>query len=89
MSSTTTSVNLQPSAKLAQPYIQTSLSEVTDILPIKPPCRVFFKNELEQPSGSFKLRGIGHLVQNQLRMQLLIIQIKKSMFLLQVVVMLV
>lgn len=63
MSSTTTSVNLQPSAKLAQPYIQTSLSEVTDILPIKPPCRVFFKNELEQPSGSFKLRGIGHLVQ--------------------------
>ncbi|RCK66650.1 Catabolic L-serine/threonine dehydratase [Candida viswanathii] len=66
MSSTTattsTSENLQPSTKLVQPYVQTSLTEVTDILPIKPPCRVFFKNELEQPSGSFKLRGIGHLV---------------------------
>ena len=57
-----TSMDLQPYTKLSQPYIQTSLTEVTNILPTKPPCRIFFKNELEQPSGSFKLRGIGHLV---------------------------
>ncbi|EMG51060.1 CHA1 Catabolic L-serine/threonine dehydratase [Candida maltosa Xu316] len=63
---TTSVVNLQPPQKLVQPYIQTSLTEVTDILPIKPPCRIFFKNELEQPSGSFKLRGIGHLVQKSI-----------------------
>lgn len=44
------------------PSIQTSLIEVTDKLPVQPPCRIFFKNEYEQPSGSFKLRGIGNLV---------------------------
>lgn len=45
-----------------QPWAKTSLVEVTNTLPYKPPCRVFFKNEYEQPSGSFKLRGIGNLV---------------------------
>lgn len=45
------------------PHIQTSLVEVTDKLPFKPPCRILFKNEYEQPSGSFKLRGIGRLIQ--------------------------
>lgn len=44
------------------PSIQTSLTEVTDKLPGPVPCRIFFKNEYEQPSGSFKLRGIGNLV---------------------------
>ncbi|RCK57677.1 Catabolic L-serine/threonine dehydratase [Candida viswanathii] len=47
---------------MTEPSIKTSLVEATDQLPTKPPCRVFFKNELEQPSGSFKLRGMGHLV---------------------------
>ena len=45
-----TSMDLQPYTKLSQPYIQTSLTEVTNILPTKPPCRIF-QNELEQPSG--------------------------------------
>lgn len=45
------------------PHVQTSLVEVTHKLPSKPPCRIFFKNEYEQPSGSFKLRGIGRLIQ--------------------------
>lgn len=46
------------------PSIRTSLVDVSKILSTKNqlPCRVFFKFELEQPSGSFKLRGIGHLV---------------------------
>lgn len=46
----------------SQPFIKTSLKEVTNILPQKPPCRVFFKNEFEQPCGSFKLRGISNLI---------------------------
>lgn len=45
---------------MAFPYIKSSLVEVTSIL--KSNYRVFFKNELEQPSGSFKLKGIGFLV---------------------------
>ena len=49
----------------------------------------FFKNELEQPSGSFKLRGIGHLVQKSIENAITNHPNKKSMFLLQVVVMLV
>jgi L-serine/L-threonine ammonia-lyase len=56
------SINLQPSDALPRPYITTSLVDVTHKLPMKPPCRIMFKNELEQPSGSFKLRGIGHLI---------------------------
>ena len=43
------------------PSIKTSFVEVTDKIN-SAPCRIFFKNELEQPSGSFKLRGIGYLV---------------------------
>lgn len=46
------------------PSTRTSLVDVSKILSTRDnlPCRVFFKFELEQPSGSFKLRGIGHLV---------------------------
>ncbi|KAF3989886.1 hypothetical protein FT663_02456 [Candidozyma haemuli var. vulneris] len=53
----------------AAPAVQTSLVEVTDLLSTsgKLPCRVFFKNEIEQPSGSFKLRGIGHLIHQSIR----------------------
>lgn len=43
-------------------HTTTSLVDVTDKLPFKPPCKIYFKNELEQPSGSFKLRGIGNLI---------------------------
>ncbi|RLV94881.1 L-serine dehydratase [Spathaspora sp. JA1] len=46
---------------MSQPSINTTLIEVTDKL-TTPPCRIFFKNEYEQPSGSFKLRGMGHLI---------------------------
>lgn len=46
----------------SQPFIKTSLVEVTKDLPHKPPCRVFLKNEYEQPCGSFKLRGISNLI---------------------------
>ncbi|CAH2351535.1 catabolic L-serine/threonine dehydratase [[Candida] railenensis] len=52
---------VQPSS-FSQPFTKTTLTEVTDSLPRRPPCRVFFKNEYEQPSGSFKLRGIGNLI---------------------------
>lgn len=48
--------------QISQPFVKSSLVEVTDTLAVRPPCRVFFKNEYEQPSGSFKLRGIGNLV---------------------------
>lgn len=50
------------SPQFSQPYVKTSLTEVTNLLPVAPPCRILFKNEYEQPSGSFKLRGIGNLV---------------------------
>lgn len=51
-----------------KPSVATSLIEVTDTLKTsrKLPCRVLFKIEAEQPSGSFKLRGIGHLVQKSI-----------------------
>lgn len=51
-----------------KPSVATSLVEVTEILKTTKdlPCRVLFKNEAEQPSGSFKLRGIGHLVQKSI-----------------------
>ena len=48
------------------PSIKTSFVEVTNQLD-NPPCRIFFKNELEQPSGSFKLRGIGYLVAKRIQ----------------------
>ncbi|CAI5758181.1 unnamed protein product [Candida verbasci] len=44
------------------PSIKTSFVEVTNKLPRKPPCKIYFKNEFEQPSGSFKLRGMGYLI---------------------------
>lgn len=52
-----------------QPAIQTSLVDVTDTLSTRQemPCRVLFKMESEQPSGSFKLRGIGHLVHESIK----------------------
>lgn len=50
---------------MARVSVTTPLVEVTDQLG-DVPCRVFFKNELEQPSGSFKLRGIGYLISRQL-----------------------
>lgn len=55
-------IHQSSTGSVSQPFIKTSLTEVTDHLPRKPPCRVFFKNEYEQPSGSFKLRGIGNLI---------------------------
>lgn len=47
-----------------EPSVKTSLVDVTEQLSShgELPCRVLFKNEWEQPSGSFKLRGIGHLI---------------------------
>lgn len=62
------STDLQPNTQFISkvPYVKTSLIEVTNRLPSKPPCRVFFKNESEQPSGSFKLRGIGYLVKQSI-----------------------
>lgn len=47
--------------------VVTSLVDVTEKLKTENlPCRILFKNEFEQPSGSFKLRGIGHLVQQSI-----------------------
>ncbi|WPK26198.1 hypothetical protein PUMCH_003546 [Australozyma saopauloensis] len=48
--------------------VTTNLIDVTEKLSTKNnlPCRIMFKNEFEQPSGSFKLRGIGHLVQRSI-----------------------
>ncbi|CAK9439286.1 uncharacterized protein LODBEIA_P34820 [Lodderomyces beijingensis] len=43
------------------PSVKTSLVDVTEKIK-DAPCRILFKNELEQPSGSFKLRGLGYLV---------------------------
>lgn len=42
------------------PSISSTFTEVTKRLGTN--FRVFFKNELEQPSGSFKLRGLGYLI---------------------------
>lgn len=49
------------------PAVKTPLVEVTHAVSSKLPCRVFFKNEMVQPSGSFKLRGIGHLINELLK----------------------
>lgn len=51
-------------AILREPCVATSLVDVTSTIStaLQLPCRVLFKNESEQPSGSFKLRGIGRLV---------------------------
>lgn len=53
-------------ASLPSPHITTTLTEVTHKLPMKPPCRIMLKNEFEQPLGSFKLRGIGHLIRKSI-----------------------
>lgn len=42
------------------PAVKTSLVEASDKLNTN--CRIFFKKESEQPSGSFKLRGIGYYI---------------------------
>ncbi|CAK9440376.1 uncharacterized protein LODBEIA_P44760 [Lodderomyces beijingensis] len=65
-SATNSTAPAAAAAPLRSPHIKTSLLEVTKILPSKPPCRIFFKHENEQPSGSFKLRGIGHLVKQSI-----------------------
>lgn len=49
-----------------QPSTKTTFTEITDKLPQKPPCRIFIKNEYEQPSNSFKLRGMGHLLEKSI-----------------------
>ncbi|CAN3356912.1 hypothetical protein DICA3_C06678 [Diutina catenulata] len=58
-------LQIQQSA-LPSPHVTTSLTEATHHLSSKPPCRVFMKNDLEQPSGSFKLRGIGNLIHSEI-----------------------
>lgn len=47
---------------MSLPHIVSSVEDVTNTLPRKLPFRVVIKNDLEQPSGSFKLRGIGNLI---------------------------
>lgn len=56
-------------AILREPSVATSLVDVTSTISTASqlPCRVLFKNESEQPSGSFKLRGIGRLVTEQIK----------------------
>lgn len=49
---------------MVPPAVHTALVEVTSLLPETPPCRIFFKNEYEQPSGLFKLRGMSTLILN-------------------------
>ncbi|OBA23886.1 tryptophan synthase beta subunit-like PLP-dependent enzyme [Metschnikowia bicuspidata var. bicuspidata NRRL YB-4993] len=55
--------------RIQKPSITTSLVDVTQVLEKRNdlPCRILFKNEFEQPSGSFKLRGIGRLIQKSLQ----------------------
>lgn len=45
---------------MVAPSINTTLVDVSSKYP--GPCRFLFKNELEQPSGSFKLRGMSKLI---------------------------
>lgn len=54
---------------MTRPYITTSLVNVTDTVYHELPYRAFYKNELEQPSGLFKLRGIGHCIQQEISKQ--------------------
>ena len=55
-------MSLQLPQQLTPPHVVSSLTDATNKLPIAPPCKIYFKNDLEQPSGSFKLRGIGNLI---------------------------
>lgn len=50
---------------MVAPSIRTSLIDVTDVY--NGPCRYLFKLELQQPSGSFKLRGMSFLVQESIQ----------------------
>lgn len=50
---------------MVAPSILTSLVDVSDKVP--GPCRFLFKNELHQPSGSFKLRGMSALVDHSIK----------------------
>lgn len=59
-------MSLQTQQELTRPHIVSSVSDVTNQLPITPPFRIVLKNDLEQPSGSFKLRGIGNLIYTNL-----------------------
>ncbi|KAG7193222.1 uncharacterized protein KQ657_000984 [Scheffersomyces spartinae] len=49
------------------PYVSTSLVDVSATTYKDLPYRALYKNELEQPSGLFKLRGIAHCIQQALR----------------------
>lgn len=53
---------------LKEPQIRTSLINETEKISSHHPakCQYYFKYESEQPSGSFKLRGIGHFIGNQI-----------------------
>ncbi|CAN3356004.1 hypothetical protein DICA4_C03356 [Diutina catenulata] len=46
-------------------YKETTLSDLSAKFP-DAPCRFLFKNEYEQPPGSFKYRGISHLIEQSL-----------------------
>lgn len=59
-------MSVEPYQQLATIHTQTSLVDVTSKLPFKPPCKIMFKNEYEQPLGSFKLRGIGNLIKKSI-----------------------
>lgn len=54
---------------LEEPQVKTSLIDATEIVSSQYPakCQYFFKLESEQPSGSFKLRGIGHLINSEIK----------------------
>lgn len=60
------SLSAQP-VELTRPHIVSSVEDVTDQLPHRPPFKIVLKNDLEQPSGSFKLRGIGNLIWQSLK----------------------
>ncbi|ODQ80493.1 hypothetical protein BABINDRAFT_179863 [Babjeviella inositovora NRRL Y-12698] len=68
-------VSLPPWAPLAfpvtraHPFVKTTLTNVTSLLSTSAdlPCEVYFKNDYLQPSGSFKLRGIGNIISTAVR----------------------
>lgn len=55
-------MSLSTPTSMPVPYLKTSLVDVSNQLPFRPPCRILFKKEAEQPCGSFKLRGISNLI---------------------------
>lgn len=50
---------------MVAPSVSTTMVDVSHIIP--GPCRFLYKNELEQPSGSFKLRGMSKLVDSAVK----------------------